>query len=55
VKDVRAVLVDEDAVFIDIVVRVPADVRPLVDDEHGLPGGREPLGADAAGKAGADD
>jgi hypothetical protein len=56
VEDVRAILVYEYSVPIEVVVRVSSDVVAAVDDQHALAGlAGEPLGHDAAGKAGADD
>jgi hypothetical protein len=56
VEDVRPILVDQHARFVEMIVGVAGDVRALVDDEHArvvLAG--EPLGEHRAGKAGADD
>ena len=56
VKDVRPVLVDQDAGLVVVVVGVAADVRALVADQDVLAGMRgQPLGDRRAGKAGADD
>ena len=56
VEDVRPVGMDEDAGVVVAVVRVAADVRALVDDEHALAEDvGEPFGEHAAGEAGADD
>jgi hypothetical protein len=47
---------DQDAGVVVPVVRVAADVRPLVDDQDALVElAREPLGENAAGEAGTDD
>jgi hypothetical protein len=56
VEDVGAVLVDEHAVLVVVVVSIPGDVVASIDDEHALaaPGG-ELLGQYRAREAGADD
>ena len=36
-EDVRTVLVDQDSVFVIVVIRVAADVRSLVDHQHLFP------------------
>jgi hypothetical protein len=56
VEDVRAVLVAQDAVLVEPVVRVAGDVGPAVDHQHAqvvLFG--DPSSADRSGEAGADD
>src|SRR5215203_5181673 len=55
VEDVRSIAVDEHSVLVEVVVRVPGDVVPAVDDEHPLAElGRQPLGDDRAGESRAD-
>jgi hypothetical protein len=33
-KDVRTVFVHQDARFVIVIVRIAADVRPAIDDQH---------------------
>ncbi len=55
-ENVRPVFVDEDTGFVVLVVSVPADVMPLVADQHLLiQPARKPFREDASGEAGADD
>ncbi len=54
-EDVRSIAVHLDAVRIVFVVSVAADVAALVDEQHPLASGSQPLGADGAGEAGPDD
>src|SRR3954447_17273495 len=54
-KNVWPVLMDEDAVLVDVVVGVAADVRPAVDHEDAaVASGRQALRDDRAGDARAD-
>src|SRR6185295_15963440 len=52
VEDVRSVGMDQHAVRIEGVVRVAADVRTLVEDQHAQAALRQPLGHHGAGEAG---
>ena len=52
-EDVRPVLVNENAGLVVVVVRIAADMRPLVADQHFLAGVRgETLRDRRAGEAG---
>ena len=56
VKDVRAVLVDEHARVVVVIVGIAADVVPLVDDENCLSRiFRQPFGHDASRESGSHD
>jgi hypothetical protein len=48
--------VDEDAVFVEEVIRVPANVRALLHKQYALARvGGQPFGKDTAGEPGAND
>ena len=51
-EDVRAVFVDQDAVLVEVVVGIAADVRPAVRDAHAKAGCCQALGDDTAREAG---
>jgi hypothetical protein len=56
VEDVRSVFVDEHAGVVEVVVRIPPDVRTFVAEEDALAELRcEPLGEDAPGEPRPDD
>src|ERR1700752_2985727 len=54
-KDMRAIGMNEDPLFVIGVKSIAADMVPSVNNKHAMARGGEPLGADRACKSGAGD